>query len=157
MNRHVARYVAATASRVPRRPPTLAGALLALVIASPVSTPTPSTFPLEGTRWVLATDGDSPAPASPHEAYILLRRIGNNRLLGGSGGCNGLKGTYDMFAGRLRLYASALSGKPCPEPAAARETKLVEALRRTANYRIEGNTLALLAADGKALARFTAR
>lgn len=106
---------------------------------------------------MLAADGASPAPAPPHEAYILLRRIGSNRLLGGSGGCNALKGNYDMFAGRLRLYPSALSGKPCPELAAARETKLVETLRQTANYRIEGNTLALLGADGKALARFTAR
>jgi heat shock protein HslJ len=95
--------------------------------------------------------------APPHEAYILFRPGEGGRLLGGTSGCNGLKGTYDTFAGRLRIDATVLTGRPCPAAVAAREPKLVEALKATANYRIAGNSLALQSADGRLLARFAAR
>jgi heat shock protein HslJ len=128
-----------------------------VVAASASPTPAPAAAPLENTRWALTAIGDSPARPAAREAYILLRRRGESRRLGGSGGCGGIKGTYDRFAGRLRIVASAVTGKPCPGPLAAQEAKLFEALRETANFRITGGELDLLGADGRFLARFSAR
>jgi heat shock protein HslJ len=125
---------------------------MSLAFAPPAPTPTPSSTKLENTHWALVASGGEAAGAT--DAFLLLRPNQARRQLGGFGGCNGLKGTYDLFAGRLRIDASALAGKPCPAAAAARETKLVEALKATANYRIEGDLLKLLSADGRVLATF---
>ncbi len=124
---------------------------------TPAATPEAAAIPLEDTRWSLVAVGATPARASATAAYILLRRGESGRFLGGTGGCNGLKGSYDAFAGRLRITAAALTGRTCATPLASQETKLVEALRQTAAYRIQGNVLTLLGADGRTLARFAAR
>ena len=148
--------VRAAASVIPSAGPgTLAAAFVALTIVAPAPTPAPPPVPLENTHWALVAVGGSAVNfGAAHGAFVLFRHGESGRFLGGTGGCNGLKGTYDTFVGRLRINASVLAGRPCPAPLAGRETKLVEALRTTANYRIEGNTLALLAADGRVLARF---
>jgi heat shock protein HslJ len=139
-------------------PGALAAAFVAFASAAPAPTPTqgPPRVALENTHWSLVALGGSPAGTDPLEAFILFRPGEGGRLLGGTGGCNGLKGTYDTFAGRLRVSPTVLSGRACPAAAAARETKLVEALRATANYRIAGTRLELLGTDGRVLARFAA-
>jgi len=140
--------------------PALLAALVAsgLAAAAPAQTPTPAAVELENTHWSLEAVGGVKVKAGPaHPAYILFRPTAGGRLLGGTSGCNGLKGSYDTFAGRLRVKATVLTGKPCPAAYAAREAKLVEALGLTANYRIAGTTLELLRTDGKVLARFSAR
>jgi heat shock protein HslJ len=106
---------------------------------------------------MLVSVGGVPARPAAQGPYILFRPGEGGRRLGGVTGCNGLKGSYDVFAGRLRIVATALTGRPCTTALASQETKLVEALRETANYRIAGNELALLTTDGRVLARFTAR
>lgn len=139
----------------PRGPEILAAAFLA--VAAPVSTPTPRPGPaLENTRWSLVALGDAAVPAGAPESYILFRSGGGSRRLGGATGCGGLKGSWDAFVGRLRIRATVRPAASCPDPVAARETKLLEALGATANYRIAGEALTLLGVDGRTLARFVA-
>ena len=131
-------------------------ALLAVVEVAAAAGPTPSPAaapaPLEGTHWNLTElEGTSTEPG----ARILLERKKSKRQLSGSTGCGLMRGSYDLFAGRLRLAPNAPKKPACSEALLSQETAFLAALRETADYRIAGDALTLLAADGRPLARLT--
>ena len=115
-------------------------------------TPPPAAPALEGTRWYLVElAGASAEPGS----RIFLERTKTKRQLSGSTGCGLMHGRYDLFAGRLRISPDAPKKPDCAEALRAQEAAFLAALRETADYRIAGDGLTLLASDGHPLARFT--
>ena len=123
------------------------------VAAAAGPTPAPAAAPaLEGTRWNLVELAGSSAEPGPR---ILLERTKTKRQLSGSTGCGLMRGRYDLFAGRLRIAPDAPKQSDCSEALRSQETAFLAALRETADYRISGDALTLLAPDGHPLARFT--
>ena len=120
--------------------------------ASPTPSPAPATAALEGTRWNLVQVAGVDAQSGPR---ILLERTKSKRQLSGSTGCGLFRGSYDLFAGRLRITPEAPKKAACPEALRVQETAFLAALRQTADYRIADDALTLLSADGHPLARFT--
>ena len=135
---------------------------LALVFAAGLevaaaASPTPSPAPaaaaaLEGTRWNLVQVGGVEAQPGPR---LLLERRKSKRQLSGSTGCGLFRGSYDVFAGRLRITPDAPKKAACSETLELQATAFLAALRETADYRIADDGLTLLSADGRPLARFT--
>ena len=131
--------------------------------AQPSAGPTPpSTEPAGGGseklfahRWALAEVAGQPvAPTGDaKEAHLLF--FPPNRL-GGSTGCNRLNGTFELTGGgQLKFSPLATTRKMCPEPAAATETRFVQALGTMKTYYVTDAALELR--DGTAVvARFRA-
>jgi len=120
--------------------------------AGPTPSPAAAGAALEGTHWnLVALDGTS-VEAGPR---ILLERKKSKRQLSGSTGCGLMRGQYDLFAGRLRIAPDPPKKPDCSEALRSQEAAFLAALRETADYRIAGDALTLLAPDGHALARFT--
>jgi heat shock protein HslJ len=126
--------------------------LEAATAASPTPSPAAAAAVLEGTRWNLVQVAGVDAQPGPR---MLLERKKSKRQLSGSTGCGLFRGSYDLFAGRLRIAPEAPKKAACSEALLAQETALLAALRRTADYRISDDALTLLCADGRPLARFT--
>lgn len=120
--------------------------------ASPTPSPAAAAAALEGTRWNLVQVAGVDAQPGPR---MLLERKKSKRQLSGSTGCGLFRGSYDLFAGRLRIAPEAPKKAACSEALLAQETALLAALRQTADYRISDDALTLLSADGRPLARFT--
>jgi heat shock protein HslJ len=111
---------------------------------------------LQNTYWKLVELGGSPVamlPGQQREQRITLAADGK-RLLGFSG-CNSLVGSYQQDGTALRLGPLAATRMACAEPVMSAESRLLAALSATTGYRIEGQHLLLLGADG-ALARWEA-
>ena len=103
---------------------------------------------LEGTRWTLMELGGlrvEPREGG-HDPQLVLDPDG--RRLSGSGGCNRLLGRYELNGDRLGFGAVATTMMACPEPLMSRERAFIEALEATTGFRIEGETLELLAGEG---------
>ncbi len=88
-------------------------------------------------------------PVEPSEGgrdpHLVLDPDG--RRLSGSGGCNRLLGRYELDGDRLGFGAVATTMMACPEPLMIRERAFIEALEATTAFRIEGETLELLAGE----------
>lgn len=124
-----------------------------------------ATTPLEGTLWTLAeytdADGAMQSPLPESEGFILLE----NGELGGTAGCNSFFGVYvlgtsddttsddtgDTDPNRLSFGEVGTTLMACEEPFMRQEEAVLNALRATRSYAIEGNSLTLLDADGNAL------
>ena len=130
----------------------LASAARSLAAADPTPSPVPASAALEGTRWNLLEVAGVDAQPGPR---ILLERKKSKRRLSGSTGCGLMRGSYDLFAGRLRIFPDPPKKVACAEALELQETAFLAALRQTADYRIAGEGLTLLSADGHPLARFT--
>lgn len=63
-------------------------------------------------------------------------------------GCNAVSGRYGREGGSLRFDAGAMTRMACPPPLDALERSLLDALARTASWRIAGPTLELFDAGG---------
>ena len=106
-------------------------------------------------RWALAEVAGQPvAPTGDvKEAHLLF--FPPNRL-GGSTGCNRLNGTFELTSGgQLKFSPLATTRMMCPEPAAATETRFVQALGTVKTYYVTDAALELR--DGPTIvARFRA-
>lgn len=71
-------------------------------------------------------------------------------------GCNAVNGRYSASVAALRFAAGAMTRMACPAPLDALERHLVDALARTASWRIKGPTLELFDAAGASVALFEA-
>jgi heat shock protein HslJ len=129
----------------------------ALVAFAPKPTPTPvvRAAPLEGTPWSLAALGTDTATAG--SASLILRASDGKKRIGGTTACGRFLGAYDLFAGRLRIFPAGAPDAACAEAALEQRKRFLDALKRTANYRIAETELVLLAADGTVVACFAAR
>ena len=106
-------------------------------------------------RWALTEAAGQPvAPTGDaKEAHLLF--FPPNRL-GGSTGCNRLKGTIELTGGGRMTFSPLVTTRMmCPEPAAATETRFVQALGTVKTYYVTDASLELR--DGPTIvARFRA-
>ena len=106
---------------------------------------------LEDTYWKLVDlSGVTVVPAKqgPH-----LRLESVLRKVTVSGGCNSLRGSYQVSQGKLQFMPMAGTRKACPKPVMDQEDSLLKALETTTTFRLFSEALELYG-QGKRLARF---
>ena len=108
---------------------------------------------LENTYWKLVElDGRSiaigPGQEGPH-----LRLESVLRKVTVSGGCNNLRGSYQVNQGTLRFAPLAGTKKSCPQTVMDQESALLKGLEATTTFRLFSEALELYG-QGKRLARF---
>ncbi|NVO33389.1 META domain-containing protein [Hymenobacter lapidiphilus] len=106
-------------------------------------------------RWALTEVAGQPvAPTGDaREAHLLF--FPPDRV-GGSTGCNRLNGTFELLAGgQLKFSPLATTRMLCPGPAAAAETRFVQALGTVQTYYVTDEALELRAGTA-VVARFQA-
>jgi heat shock protein HslJ len=108
---------------------------------------------LENTYWRLTKLGGTPVPPGhgARVAHLILNAEAHRA--GGSGGCNGILGEYELEADRLRFPGMAATRMACKEGMDT-EKAFLDALNRTTNWKITGHTLDLLDDAGRVLAEF---
>ncbi len=98
---------------------------------------------LAGTSWELTMlDGQDALPDV--SAWL---QFDEGSLLQGSTGCNSLSGSWESSGSNLLFHDIATTLIGCPGPVGEQEAAFTAALRETASYTSEGETLTL--EDGK--------
>lgn len=120
----------------PRLPPQTVDLLLVAANDEPSAA-------LIGTTWyVTAINGDRvQGQGGGRDAQVELRSDGR---VTGNGGCNTLAGRYVMEGAALRFSDLTTTLMACPGAAMQQELALLNALRRTSGYRMDGESLELL-------------
>ena len=110
---------------------------------------------LRGTKWMLIELAGKPVTAMnpQNPAYLVLAT--DQKRYSGSSGCNQITGTFQLNGDSLELLGGAMTLMACPDPIMKQEKHLGQALTDTGSYKIEGNTLELLARK-KVVAKFQA-
>jgi len=111
---------------------------------------------LENTYWKLVELNGKPVVASSRRREPHLRLSPEAKTLVGSGGCNTMRGVYQLDGARLRFTQIATTRMACPDPYMGQESAFLKVLEATDSFKLSGDTLELLG-DGKSLARFEAR
>jgi len=125
-------------------------ALLALLpaahaVAALAATPTPS--PLEGTAWVLERLGQR----QPQNGTTITLRFEAGRVAG-SDGCNRFGAPVTVRGTGLQVSARGLSTKMACPPAVMQQAEVFQtALTSSRGFRLDGERLQLLSADGRPL------
>ena len=125
-------------------------ALLALLpaahaVAALAATPTPS--PLEGTAWVLERLGQR----QPQNGTTITLRFEAGRVAG-SDGCNRFGAPVTVRGTGLQVSARRLSTKMACPPAVMQQAEVFQtALTSSRGFRLDGERLQLLSADGRPL------
>lgn len=112
--------------------------------------------PLRNTYWKLVAVGSQQitGPGGSQEPRLVLNPdIGR---FSGSGGCNGIGGSFELDGDRLTLTPGPSTMMAC-EGATEQEQAFVDALGRVARWTVIGNTLVLSDDAGTSLLRFQAR
>jgi len=116
---------------------------------------TPPVVALEDTYWQLAQLGGTPvALAAGQRAPYFVLDSARHRV-SGYAGCNRMMGGYSVDGAKLAFTQMAGTMMACLQGMEI-EQALHEALKRVTAWRIEGNRLDLLDADGAVAAAFTA-
>jgi len=112
--------------------------------------PTPS---LENTYWALTKVGDTVVPEShsPRRAHFILNSEAHR--VGGSGGCNGILGKYELEADRLAFKGVAMTRMACKQGMET-EQAFLTALNQVGSWKITGRKLELLDGEGRTVAEF---
>lgn len=115
--------------------------------------------PLEGTVWVLATLAGEPAPAGAGGKTVDIQFSDDEKRAAGFSGCNRYTGSYALeglsqHGSPLQLGPMAGTRMACPDGAEL-ERDYLQALGRVNAFRLEGDTLSLLAGP-EVLATFRA-
>jgi copper homeostasis protein (lipoprotein) len=115
-----------------------------------------SEAPLVNTYWKLLRLRGAPVELAERqrEPHFILQS-GKNTVIG-SGGCNGLSGTYALESDRLSFGHAAVTRMACAQ-GMAQEQAFLEALGRVARWRISGERLELLDASNQSIAEFESR
>lgn len=109
------------------------------VAAEPVDNPA-----LFDTRWALQAIDDTPPVSGGHGAVAFLVLQAGSQQLSGSTACNRIQGRYTQRGTQLTLTALASTRMACAEPLMQQEQRLIELLKATDGYRIEGQVMSLL-------------
>jgi heat shock protein HslJ len=112
--------------------------------------------PLRGPTWKLARLGGAPVEVSSGQAEPHLVFASDALQVSGSGGCNRFTGGFTIEADRLHFGQLAGTMMACLK-GMEQEQRFLKTLSRVERYRIHGEQLELLAADGTVLATFTAQ
>lgn len=112
-----------------------------------------ATASLDNTYWKLLSLGGQNVPTTEREAHIILQSQGK---LVGSGSCNRLMGSWKQDGTRLQFGEVAGTRMACRGEEGQIETGLLQALAKTASWRIQGERLELLDRAGKVLAMLQA-
>ncbi len=112
--------------------------------------PESAPLPLENTTWTLTTIGGPGDTVSSLIAGTEITAIFGNGSVGGSAGCNSYGGDYTVDGNRLTIGSIGSTKMHCTEPAGVmeQETRYLNLLSTTAEYRIEGDRLTLIDAGG---------
>lgn len=96
------------------------------------------------------------AVASPIAGTEITASFGEDGTLAGSAGCNPYNTTFTGERGVIEIAAPASGRKACAKPAGVMEQEraYLSALPLAAEYRVEGETLSLLTADGTIVATY---
>lgn len=108
---------------------------------------------LEGVEWTLDSLGGVAALDRP-EAQARFTLDPKKHGISGSTGCNRFSGRFELAGANLHLDPAGMTMMACAEDVMRREQAFLEALRATIGYRVKGESLELLEADGRVLARF---
>ncbi|MGH9935001.1 MAG: META domain-containing protein, partial [Blastocatellia bacterium] len=111
---------------------------------------------LENTYWKLVELNGKPLAASSRRREPHLRLNSEGKVLQGSGGCNTMRGGYQLNGARLKFTQIATTRMACPDPYMSQESAFLKALEATDSFKLSGDKLELHG-DGKSLARFEAR
>jgi len=112
-----------------------------------------STDPLSGTAWLLASLNGR--PALPNPRITLAFDAGK---VVGADGCNRYSAPYTVKGAKLEISQTMISTlMACAEPIMQQATAYTTALKQAAGYKLDGKSLTLLDAQGKALAVFAAQ
>ena len=97
------------------------------------------------------------ASTSPIAGTDLTARFGADGSLSGSAGCNTYRTSYTTDKRAIEIGPPAVTRKACAEPAGVmeQETAYLALLPTAVSYRLDGNVLELLAADGTRLVTYT--
>jgi heat shock protein HslJ len=111
---------------------------------------------LENTYWRLIELGGKPVPETPRrrEAYLQLNSEG--KILLGSGGCNTMRGGYNLNGESLKFTQIATTRMACTGPYMSQESAFLKALGDTDSFNLSGDKLELFG-EGKSLMRLEAR
>ena len=109
---------------------------------------------LENTYWKLVLLDGAPVPPTQREAHFILRPA--DARVSGSGGCNGIGGTYDLDGDNLKFGQMIRTMMACPTGMET-ESAFLAALGKTRIVRVSGQDLILLDAEARPLASFEAQ
>ena len=96
------------------------------------------------------------ALASPIEGTTITATFADEGMLSGSSGCNQYTGSYTLDGGGIEIGPLAATKKACaaPEGVMEQEAAYLAVLPTATHFRIDGQSLALLAADGTFVASY---
>ena len=108
---------------------------------------------LENTYWTLTKVGDTAVPEShsPRRAHLVLNAEAHR--VGGSGGCNGILGKYEVAADSLTFTGVAMTRMACKQGMET-EQAFLTALNQVKSWKITGRKLELLDGEGHTVAEF---
>jgi putative lipoprotein len=111
---------------------------------------------LEGTYWKLTYLGESAVPASDprREPHLILAK--DQQRVSGAGGCNRITGSYQLEGDKLGFSKMAATMMACPDGMDV-EKIFLEALGQVTQFKLEGEELTLLDAQGAPLAKLVAQ
>ncbi|NPC54114.1 META domain-containing protein [Caenimonas sp. S4] len=111
--------------------------------------------PLRGTYWKLVRLGETPVRVAEKqpEPHLILANL--DLRISGSGGCNGLRGSFELDGDKLRFRGVASTRMACLA-GMEQEQRFLKSMEKAQRYRISGSHLDMLDAAGTAIARFEA-
>ncbi len=105
---------------------------------------------LTGT-WKLISYG-SPANPTPAVANVETSlTFESDGALSGSVGCNSFSGDYTVDGNTITFGAIAATEMACDEPIMEQESGVFKVFTNTATFKMDGNTLTILSADGNSV------
>ena len=115
-----------------------------------------ATASIENTYWKLTRLGNDALVVGEkqREPHFVLKA--QDRLVGGSGGCNRLTGSYELDGDKLVFSKMATTRMACPQGMDT-EQAFLDALAKVKTWKIVGERLELFDAGGNLLMRFEAR
>ena len=124
--------------------------------SSPVAPGRNSATSLENTYWKLTYLGKAAVTVSSQQREPHLVFDSESHRVSGSGGCNGLTGSYEVKGDELTFRQMASTMMACPEGMDT-EKAFLKALEDVKTWRIKKRKLELFDAGGDAVAIFEAR
>lgn len=128
--------------------------ILSVGLTACASGPGASSFPLEGTYWVLQSYLDSQGNTQTALADIQVDAIFEEGRVSGTDGCNLYSAGYELSGNKLSIQPGMSTLMACEESIMDQAQQFQNALASASSFRINGDVLEILNADGKAVLVF---